>query len=390
MISNSNLITLAKDTVDNSDIDRLCEWLKTYPRLTKGPVTIAFEQQWAKWLGTKYAVFVNSGSSANLLMLYALIASGKLKSKKIAVPALSWATDLAPVMQLGLEPVLVDCNLQNLSVDVEHLEIIFKQHKPDALMLVSVLGLVPDMDAILELCKKYEVIVLEDVCESFGSKHKDIKLGTLGLMSSFSMFFGHHLSTIEGGMVCTNDKEMYNILKMIRSHGWDRDLDSDTQKQLRTNWEIDDFNSLYSFYVPGFNVRSTDLQAYIGIGQLEKADTIVSNRNKNYKMFTDLVKNDYWKPNVHADAFVSNFCYPVIHPNRDAIVNKLKANNVEVRPLICGSMGTQPFYVKEYGRTELKNVSIVDKNGIYVPNNPLLTDSEIKLICDIINSETNK
>jgi CDP-4-dehydro-6-deoxyglucose reductase, E1 len=383
-------ITLARDTVDNNDIDRLCEWLKTYPRLTKGPLTIEFEKKWAKWLGSKYSVFVNSGSSANLLMLYALIVSGKLSNKKIAVPALSWATDLAPVMQLGLEPVLVDCNLKNLAVDIEHLEKVFKTQKPAALMLVSVLGLTPDMDEIISLCNKYNVILMEDVCESLGSKYRGRNLGTFGVMSSFSLYYGHHLSSIEGGVICTDDEEMYDLLKMIRSHGWDRDLDANKQEALRSDFGINDFNALYTFYVPGFNVRSTDLQAFIGIGQLDKIDKIVSARNVNYELFNKLLNNDYWKPDIPDYSFISNFCYPVIHAKRNSIVEKLKENNVEVRPLICGSMGTQPFYSKIYGKQELKNVSVIDNKGFYIPNNHNITNEEIIFMCDIINSEINK
>ena len=156
------MITLVKDTIDNDDIDRLINWLKTYPRLTKGMVTLELERKYADWLGTEYSVFCNSGSSANLLMLSAIIE--KYKSKKVVVPSVAWATDLAPVIQLGLKPLLCDCNMNDLSVDLNHLEEIFKTESPDALLLVSVLGLVPDMNEITRLCEKYNVILLEDTC----------------------------------------------------------------------------------------------------------------------------------------------------------------------------------------------------------------------------------
>ena len=151
------MITLVKDTIDNNDIDRLVDWLKTYPRLTKGSVTLKLERKYADWLGTEYAVFCNSGSSANLLMLSAIIE--KYKSKKVVVPSVAWATDLAPVMQLGLKPLLCDCNMDDLSVDLNHLEEIFKTESPDALLLVSVLGLVPDMSDIVRLCEEYDVLL---------------------------------------------------------------------------------------------------------------------------------------------------------------------------------------------------------------------------------------
>ena len=160
------MITLVKDTIDNKDIDRLVDWLKTYPRLTKGLVTLEFEAKFSKWLGRKYSVFCNSGSSANLLMLSVL--KEKYGSKKVVVPSVAWSTDLAPVIQLGLQPILCDCNMKDLAVDLEHLEKIFTEESPDALLLVSALGLVPDMNKIVELCSKYDVILLEDTCESMG------------------------------------------------------------------------------------------------------------------------------------------------------------------------------------------------------------------------------
>ena len=380
-------ITLVKDTIDNADIDRLVDWLKTYPRLTKGPVTLELEEKYSNWLGRKYSVFCNSGSSANLLMLSVLQQGKYLKNNKIVVPSVAWATDLAPVMQLGLKPILCDSNKRDLSADLIHLEKIFKEESPSALMFVSVLGLVPEMEKVVNLCEKYDVILLEDTCESMGSEYRDTKLGTFGKMSSFSTFFGHHISTIEGGFVSTDDKDLYDLLVSIRAHGWDRDLDTEKQIELQQDWDVSTFNSLYTFYYQGFNVRATDLQAYIGLTQIDKLDDWGRKRFSNYLSYQEIIKNDYWKPYEELNDFTSNFAYPVIHPNRDEIVRQLELNSVEVRPMICGSMGTQPFYVKEYGRLELPNVTEIDQYGFYVPNNPHLTPEEIEFICDIINSE---
>ena len=377
------MITLVKDTIGNEDIDSLIDWLKSYPRLTKGPVTLKFENKFSKWLGRKYSVFCNSGSSANLLMLSVL--KEKYGSKKVVVPSVAWSTDLAPVIQLGLQPILCDCNMKDLAVDLEHLEKIFTEESPDALLLVSALGLVPDMNKIVELCSKYDVILLEDTCESMGCEFVNRKLGTFGIMSSFSTFFGHHISTIEGGLISTDDKELYELLVAIRSHGWARDLSVETQLNLLEEWNVSEFDSLYTFYYPGFNMRSTDLQAYIGLAQVDKLDDWGRKRLTNFNLYQELIENDYWKPDIDLNHFVSNFAYPIIHPNRNIIVENLRKNDVEVRPLICGSMGTQPFYVKKYGRLELPNVSVVDKYGFYVPNHPTLTYDEIELICNIVN-----
>tara|TARA_B100000214_G_scaffold374746_1_gene358474 strand:+ start:1179 stop:2333 length:1155 start_codon:yes stop_codon:yes gene_type:complete len=379
------MITLVKDTIDNNDIDRLIDWLKTYPRLTKGKVTLDFEQKFTKWLGRKYSVYCNSGSSANLLMLSALQQGEYLKNNKIVVPSVAWATDLAPVIQLGLEPILCDSNFDDLSADLDYLEKLFIEEKPSVLMFVSVLGLVPNMEKVVNLCKKHDVILLEDTCESMGCEYLGKKLGTFGTMSSFSTFFGHHISTIEGGIISTDDKKLYEILLSIRSHGWDRDLSKETQDELQKKWKVSEFNSLYTFYYSGFNLRSTDLQAYIGLSQIDKLEDWGRSREYNYNMYQDLVENDYWKPKSQEDSFTSNFAYPVIHPNRDTIVQKLRDNKVEVRPMICGSMGTQPFYVKKYGVLKLPNVTTIDEFGFYVPNHPKLTVEQIKFICGLIN-----
>ena len=384
------MITLVKDTIDNKDIDRLVDWLKTYPRLTKGPVTLEFEEKFSKWLGRKYSVFCNSGSSANLLMLSALQQGGYLKNNKVVVPSVAWATDLAPVIQLGLDPTLCDSNFNDLSVDLYHLEQIFKEQSPSVLMFVSVLGLVPDMDKVVELCHKYVVILLEDTCESMGYEYRGRKLGTFGSMSSFSTFFGHHISTIEGGLISTDDKKLYELLVSIRSHGWDRDLSTETQNKLQKDWGVSEFNSLYTFYYSGFNLRSTDLQAYIGLTQIDKLKDWGERREYNYNLYQELIENNYWKPKTQEHSFTSNFAYPVIHPERDTIVEKLRANEVEVRPMICGSMGTQPFYAKEYGVLKLPNVTDIDEFGFYVPNHPKLTIEEIKFISNIINEGIKK
>ena len=380
-------IDLIQDTIDNKDVDSLINWLSDYPRLTKGPVTIEFEEKFANWIGSDYAVFVNSGSSANLLMVYALKHAGLMKNNKFCVPSLCWATDLAPVLQFDMEPLLIDCNLENLSVDLEHLEKVFIEESPSALILVSVLGLSPDMDAITTLCEKYDVVLLEDNCESQGTSYKGKRLGNFGLMSSFSTYFGHTMSTIEGGVITTNDKSMYDLLLQLRSHGWDRDLSKDRQDELRSEWGVDDFSALYSFYVPGFNLRSTDLQAFIGMGQLDKVDNSIQKRYENYLYYKEKLASKIWFPKEIEDSFTANFAIPVILESGEAklsVVKELEANNIACRPLISGSMGSQPFYKKLYGENKLPNCSVIDERGIYVPNHPLLDKSDIDKICEII------
>jgi CDP-6-deoxy-D-xylo-4-hexulose-3-dehydrase len=380
-------IDLIQDTIDNQDIDNLIQWLQEYPRLTKGPKTIEFESKWSKWIGSKYSVFVNSGSSANLLMLYALKVLNKMKNNKVCVPALCWATDLSPVLQFDLQPLLIDCNLNNLSVDLNHLEQMFQTEQPSVLLLVSVLGLSPDMDSIVELCKKYDVILLEDNCESQGTKFKGTKLGNFGLMSSFSTYFGHTMSTIEGGVITTNDEEIYNMLLQLRSHGWDRDLSESKQQELRKEWEVSDFSALYTFYVPGFNLRSTDLQAQLGIQQLLKVDGMINNRFQNFLYYKSKLEGKTWFPKTFSDEFTSNFAIPVItksSEDKENLIKELEENHIACRPLISGSMGTQPFYKKLYGENKLPNCSIIDERGVYVPNHDKMTKEDIDRVCSIL------
>ena len=283
------MIKLVSDTINKNDINSLIEWLSQdeIPRLTKGDLTVKLENKWANKIGTKYSVFVNSGSSAILLTLAALKHKGKLKNNKIIIPSLSWATDLSSPIILGLKPILCDCNLHDLSCDLDHLEKLFIKHNPSSFILVSPLGLVPDMKRIVDLCNKYDVILLEDVCESMGSKYKEKYLGTFGLASFFSMYFGHHLSTIEGGFINTDDEEFYYTLLMMRSHGWSRDLPLNKQDEYKKKYNLSDFNNLYTFYLPGLNLRSTDLQAFIGLKAIDKLDNFTKIRNSNFNYYMD-------------------------------------------------------------------------------------------------------
>lgn len=379
------MIKLVSDTIDKNDIKSLIKWLDQdpIPRLTKGDLTKQLEIKWSNYLGTNYSVFVNSGSSAILLTLAALNQLGRLKNNKIVVPGLSWATDVSSPMLLGLEPIFCDCNLNDLSCCLADLEILFARENPSSIILVSPLGLVPNMDKIIKLCKKYNVLLLEDVCESMGSKYKEQYLGTFGIASFFSMYFGHHLSTIEGGFINTNDEELYHMLLMMRSHGWDRDLPEWKQKELRTKHHTTDFDSLYNFYVPGFNLRSTDLQAFLGLRAIDKLEKYSKIRNKNFKYYIEKLNNNL-NLTIDKENFISSFAIPVVSENRNIIVEKLIENNIEVRPLIAGNMSNKPMS-KEYYR-ELNNCNIIESKGFYIPNHQDLTLQEIDKIIDIINS----
>lgn len=378
-------INLVKDTIDFNDVKRLITWLETNPRLTKGDLTLEFEKKWSEWLGVKYSVFVNSGSSANLAAIYSLLLSGKLKNNKIVVPAVSWVTTVTPTIQLGMEPIMCDCDIDNLGLDINHLKEIIKNNNPSVIILVHVLGIPNHMDEILKLCKENDILLIEDTCESIGSKYNDKLLGTLGDLSTFSFYFGHHMSTIEGGMISTNDEDLYHILLSIRSHGWDRDLPKEKQNSLREKYGVDKFRSLYTFYYPGFNLRSTDLQAYIGLGQLEKLDMIVENRNKNFIRYKNEIKNTFWNVSPPEGSFISNFSFPIITKNIKELTEQLITNNIECRPLICGSINEHPFWYERYGKQNLPNSKLVHNYGLYLPNNHQMTDEEISKVIEVVN-----
>jgi len=378
-------INLVKDTIDGEDIKQLISWLETNPRLTKGQLNVQFEKEWSEWLGKKYSVFVNSGSSANLAALYSLLLSKKLRNNKIVVPAVSWVTTVTPAVQFGMEPIMCECDEDNLGLNIEHLKQIIKEHDPSSIILVHVLGFPNHMNEILELCNEHDIRLVEDTCESIGSEYEGKKLGTFGDLSTFSFYFGHHMSTIEGGMISTDDEDLYHILLSIRSHGWDRDLPKEKQIELREKYSIGDFRSLYTFYYPGFNLRATDLQAFIGLGQLKKLDGIVKNRNINYQRYHAGIKNSEWKVNPPLDSFISNFSYPVITKNISELVEKLSENNIECRPLICGSINEHPFWYERYGKQELPNSKLVHEFGLYLPNNHQMTEEEINKVIKIVN-----
>jgi len=234
---------LAKETINGEDIDALCDWLKSYPRLTKGAVTVEVEAKWANYIGTKHAVFNNSGSSANLLMIYAALMTGRIKNKKIVVPSVGWVTTIAPAIQFGLEPIMVGADPDTFGIDLDQLEAVCERERPDAVIFVQVLGVPHYKERLLKLKEKYGFCLLEDACAALGAAYGDGSMvGTVGDMSSFSFYFGHQLSTIEGGMVNTDDKELYDALLMLRSHGWAKDLDQAAYDTLIRDHGVDDFH----------------------------------------------------------------------------------------------------------------------------------------------------
>ena len=381
---------LAKETINNEDIDALCDWLQGYPRLTKGDLTIQFEKEWAEYIGTKYAIFCNSGSSANLLMIYAAYASGRIRNNKIAVPSVGWVTTIAPAIQFGLQPIMVGADSQTFGIDLDQLKELCETDPPGAVIFVQVLGVPHYKQRLLELQEKYGFMLLEDSCAALGAAYSDGSMvGSLGNMSSFSFYFGHQLSSIEGGMVNTDDKELYDLMLMLRSHGWGKDLDEETYNNLINKYSVDDFHKPFTFFVAGFNLRSTDLQAFLGLRQMKKADWVAQRRYENHVRYAENLVGyvDYQRWGENKPVSISFGALANNREHRQEIVNRLVENGIETRIFSAGNLGVHPFWVKRYGRFEDEMSDRIHSCGFFVPNYPELTKDEIDFICKIIKGE---
>ena len=378
------MIKLAENTISQSEIISLSNWLLSNPHLTKGPLVKEFEKLFSVFVGTEYCVMVNSGSSANLLIAYSLLESDFLNNKKVVVPAVSWITTLTPFIQFGYEVFLCDCNQSNLGLDLNHLEEIFIKEQPSLLILVHVLAHLNDMDEILFLCNKYNVLLIEDSCEALGTSFKNKKAGSFSIAASFSFYYGHHISTIEGGAITTDNKKLYDLMVSMRSHGWARDVDNNTHNEWKKDFSVDSVRDLYTFYFPGFNLRPSDLNAFIGISQMNKIQDIVNKREINHFVYVKLLSSKFWIQESKFDT-LSSFAFGTLVKNRLQVYQYLKDNGIESRPLICGSMGLQPMWIKKYGKLNLANADVVHEYGIYLPNHASLNESDIKYICEKFN-----
>ena len=382
---------LAYDTIDHDDIDRLVQWLQTYPRLTKGALTLEFERCWSEWLGSTHSVFCNSGSSANLLMFYALLLSGRLKNKKVVVPSVGWVTSIAPAIQFGFEPVMCEADPETFGLDLNHLEDLLIRHQPGAVLLVQVLGVPHKMEELLQLKERYGFVLLEDACAAFGSKLGPRNVGTYGDMASFSFYFGHQMSTIEGGMVSTDDKQFADLLFMLRSHGWSRDLDPSTHAGLVEAHEVDDFHTPFVFYEPGFNLRSTDLNAFIGLGQLKKLDRMAERRHINHRRYLQLLADRFYVQQVRESSRVSSISFGLLADDvahRRTIVKALAEHGIETRLFSAGNLGLHPFWVKRYGRASFPMADRIHHCGFFLPNHPALTDDDVTFIARVVREAT--
>ena len=385
-------IKLAEDTVQKDDVKALIGWLQQepLPQLTMGELTKQFEEKAAKKIGRKYTVFCNSGSSANLLMFAALLESRKLRNNKVVVPAVSWATSSMPAIQLGFEPIMVGPEMDTFSLDLNNLESVCQKQDPSAVLCVEALGIPANIDELQFLSNKYGFELLMDDCAAVGSKYADGKyVGSAGVMSSFSLFWGHQVSTLEGGLVFTDNEHLYYLLLMMRSHGWLRGLPEEAQQKYVEYYQLNNFNKPFFFVVPGYNLRGTDLQAFLGLRQFDKLDQFAETRHKNHELYASLLSDKFpiqrWKTGERVSSISFGF---LAHSQfqRERIVEKLNEAEIENRMYSAGNLGRHPFYYERFGEFRHALADQIHDCGLFVPNQQNLTSKDVEFVCSVIKS----
>lgn len=372
--------------------EKLCRFIQKAKVLSMGEKCEEFEKKFADYQQREFCVLFNSGSSANLALIQALLNIGLIeKGEIIAFSAVTWATNVMPIIELGLVPVPVDVEIDTLNVSSKIFREILSKTTVKALFLTNLLGFCDDVDEIRKICNERNIILLEDNCESLGSTYKGTRLGNFGYASTFSFFVGHHMSTIEGGAVCTDDKEFYNMLLMIRSHGWDRNLDKSKKDELRQKYgSVDNFYAHYTFYVPGYNLRPTEITGFLGLAQLKYNGKINKKRGENFQRFYEASSknDDFFNLRYNHIEFVSNFAFPIICKSKPLFkkyINRFE-KVVEIRPIVGGNILKQPFFKPFTGtvKTSLKNADVIHSQGFYFPNHPELTEDEIQIILSLL------
>ena len=330
------MIKLIKSTFHNEKQTKkeLQAFIKNAEILSFGPECQRFEDKFAKWQGKKHCIFLNSGSSANLAIIQTLLNLGKIKQNDyVGFSALTWSTNVMPLIELGLKAVPIDVELDTLNVSSSELKKILKKYPLKMLFITNLLGFCDDLDEIRRICKEQKIILIEDNCESLGSEYKGEKLGNFGLAGTFSFYVGHHMSTIEGGAVCTDSEQLASMLRVVRAHGWDRNLSEKEQKKLREKHKVNStFYSRYTFYDLGYNLRPTEINGFIGNTQIQYLNEIIEKRKSNFFKMAPLIykQTDKYYPvrYDHLDV-LSNFAVPVICRStkiRDELVEKCATN----------------------------------------------------------------
>lgn len=388
-------VPLMRNTFYNEQNTKLnlAEFISKAKKLSMGDYCAQFEYEFAKWHGLKHGILFNSGASANLALLQALKNIGVLKNgDNVAFSAVTWATNVMPIIQMGFVPIPIDGTLNCGSKDL--LEVINQGTKIRCFFITNALGFVKDIEKIREICNLHGIILLEDNCEALGTRVNSGKLtGTFSAASTFSFFVGHHLSTIEGGMILTNSDDIARMARIVRANGWDRNLSLGDQEELRTIHRIkNEFDAKYTFYELAFNMRPTEITGFLGLNQMQYLDEIIRKRNENYFLI-----------NVHADPMdivtintagiktLSAFAIPLFFytdETRKIYLRKFQDLGIETRPVIAGNITSHPFWKKNIGeKRALLGADFTQTHGFYFANRPDFTQEEIEIVVEALGSK---
>lgn len=384
---------LSDDTWDNQEIDAINRVIASN-RFTMGKEVEEYEKEFAKKFGAKYAIMSNSGSSANLLAIAALVYSKRLKKgDEIIVPAVSWSTTFFPLAQYDLKLKFVDIDKETLNIEIESLKRAITE-KTKAIFAVNLLGNSNNFNEIKKLCGEKNILLLEDNCESMGAIYEEKKLGTIGLIGTYSTFYSHHLCTMEGGVTVTNDEELYHYMLSIRAHGWTRNLPKESKIYKKNDEE---FYESFNFIMPGYNLRPLEMEAAIGREQLTKLDTIIAQRRKNAIYFKEKMQKIEGIRIQKEIGLSSWFGFAMVLEGkyigkRHILVKMLKEREIEVRPIVTGNFTRNKAieFLNYEIFEELKNADDIHENGLFVGNhskeNKICVDYLINIVEEFIKN----
>lgn len=382
---------LASSTWDEKEIEAI-NGVIAKDMYTMGEGVKQFEDDFAKFVNSKYAVMVNSGSSANLIAVAAMFYTKNPKLKRgdeVIVPAVSWSTTYYPLYQYGLKLKFVDVDLHTLNFDLDQLKLAVTDNTK-MILAVNLLGNPNNFDAIKDIIGSRDIILMEDNCESMGAEFKGKQTGTFGLVGTFSTFFSHHMATMEGGLIVTDDEEMYHVMVCLRAHGWTRHLPKENKISNKSdNW----FEESFRFLLPGYNVRPVEMSGVIGVEQLKKLPSFLDQRRKNAELFISLFKDNkdfYIQKDIDNSSWFgfSFIIKPESTLNRLDIVKALEENHIDCRPIVTGDFTKNEvlkyFDCEIFG--EMKNAQYLDKKGFFVGNHQIDLTEEIKHLHSVLTS----
>jgi CDP-6-deoxy-D-xylo-4-hexulose-3-dehydrase len=388
-----NFWPLMKDIITQEDKQKMADFCLNSNRFTNGKKVKEFENEWSKWIGSKYSLMVSSGSTANYLLLSAIKDLYNLKNgDKVLVPTMTWVTNISPVFQLGFTPIFCDVNSSNFSFDEAYLKKIKTDHPDIKLIWVTHLfGLASNIKKVKELWPK--ALIAEDVCESHGVESDNKKLGLEGEGGTFSFYYGHHMTTVEGGIISTNSKNLYELMRAKRSHGMARETSPETFKKYQS--QFPDIDPQFMFVTDGYNFRSMEINAVLGLSQLSNLTKWVNIRKDNFNKFLNIIKDiDYLDSNFTKEGN-SSFCLPFVcdsPKNSQKLKSYLQNQGIETRPLCSGNLLRQPFLKeKNYPLpSNFPNSEKLHECGFYIGNNHMILDEDFDKLKVLLNNFNNE